>query len=240
MPDLILLRHGQSDWNKQNRFTGWTDVDLSEVGRAEAEESARLMAAHGFRPDVCFTSYLRRAIRTLWIALDGLDSMWVPVQKHWRLNERHYGDLQGLNKAEMAAKVGDEQVHIWRRSFDIAPPALPSDDPRHPDNDSKYAALDPRDRPATESLKDTIARVLPYWDQAIAPKLKAGRKVLIAAHGNSLRGLVKYLDGISDADTPGVEIPTGKPLAYRLDGSLQPTDKFYLSERTPGTDAAAT
>ena len=239
MPDLILLRHGQSDWNKQNRFTGWTDVDLSDAGRAEAQESGRLMAEHGFRPDVCFTSYLRRAIRTLWIALDGLDSMWVPVQKHWRLNERHYGDLQGLNKAEMAAKVGDEQVHIWRRSFDIAPPALPSDDPRHPDNDSKYAALAPQDRPATESLKDTIERVLPYWDEAIAPELRAGRKVLIAAHGNSLRGLVKYLDGISDADIPGVEIPTGKPLAYRLDGNLKPTDKFYLSERSPAGTAAA-
>ena len=239
MPDLILLRHGQSDWNKQNRFTGWTDVDLSDAGRSEAEEAGRLMAAHGFYPEICFTSYLKRAIRTLWIALDGLDRMWVPVQKHWRLNERHYGDLQGLNKAEMAAKVGEEQVHVWRRSFDIAPPALKPDDPRHPDGDPKYAALSEQERPGTESLKDTIDRVLPYWHQAIAPELKAGRKVLISAHGNSLRGLVKYLDGISDADIPGVEIPTGTPLAYRLDAALSPKDKFYLSERSPSGIAAA-
>lgn len=239
MPDLILLRHGQSDWNKQNRFTGWTDVDLSDAGRAEAEEAGRLMAAHGFFPEVCFTSYLKRAIRTLWISLDGLDRMWVPVQKHWRLNERHYGDLQGLNKAEMAVKVGEEQVHIWRRSFDTAPPALQPDDPRHPNGDPKYAALSDQERPGTESLKDTIDRVLPYWHQVIAPELKAGRKVLISAHGNSLRGLVKYLDGISDEDIPGVEIPTGTPLAYSLNAALSPTDKFYLSERSPSGIAAA-
>jgi 2,3-bisphosphoglycerate-dependent phosphoglycerate mutase len=233
MPDLILLRHGQSDWNKQNRFTGWTDVDLSEAGRAEAREAGQLMSAHGFAPEVCFTSYLKRAIRTLWISLDEMDRMWLPTYKHWRLNERHYGDLQGLNKAEMAAKVGDEQVHIWRRSFDIAPPALDPGDERHPDNDAKYAGLKPEERPATESLKDTIARVLPYWHETIAPELQAGRKVLISAHGNSLRGLVKYLDGISDEEIPTVEIPTGTPLAYTLGRDLKPTDKYYLKDRQP-------
>lgn len=233
MPDLILLRHGQSDWNKQNRFTGWTDVDLSEAGREEARGAGRLMAEHGFDPEVCFTSYLKRAIRTLWIALDEMDRMWLPTHKHWRLNERHYGDLQGLNKAEMAAKVGDEQVHVWRRSFDVAPPALEPDDPRHPSNDPKYAALAPGERPATESLKDTISRVLPYWHEAIAPELAAGRKVLIAAHGNSLRGLVKFLDEISDSEIPTVEIPTGSPLAYDLGRDLKPTDRYYLKDRKP-------
>ena len=230
MPQLVLLRHGQSTWNMENRFTGWTDVDLSDKGRAEAMEAARLMQANGIIPDVCFTSVLKRAIRTLWIALDELDRMWLPVTRSWRLNERHYGALQGLNKAEMAAKVGEEQVHVWRRSYDVPPPPLESDDARSAAQDPRYAALAPDQIPATESLKDTVARVLPYWHEAIKPELLAGRTVLIVAHGNSLRGLMKYLEDISDTEIPGVEIPTGLPLSYTLNGDLEVVSRRYLNE----------
>jgi len=231
MPQLILLRHGQSTWNKEDRFTGWTDVDLSQQGREEAAEAARLIQAGDLIPEVCFTSVLKRAIRTLWIGLDEIDRMWLPVIRHWRLNERHYGALQGLNKTEMVAKVGKEQVHLWRRSYDIPPPALEADDERHPKHDPRYRGLAATDLPATESLADTVARVLPYWDEAIKPELQQGKRVLIVAHGNSLRGLIKYLEGISDEEIPGVEIPTGTPLAYELDEDLQVADRYYLNER---------
>ncbi|MBL26989.1 MAG: 2,3-diphosphoglycerate-dependent phosphoglycerate mutase [Rhodospirillaceae bacterium] len=228
MVRLILLRHGQSVWNRDDRFTGWTDVDLSDQGIEEAHRSARQLKAAGLTPDVCFTSYLKRAIRTLWIVLDDMDLMWLPVHRHWRLNERHYGALQGLNKAETRQKAGDEQVHIWRRSYDVPPPPLEKDDPRSPVGDPRYASLKPEELPLTESLKDTVQRVLPYWDEAIAPELKTGRTVLIAAHGNSLRGLVKYLDEVADQDIPKVEIPTGSPLVYELDDQLKPLSKKYL------------
>jgi 2,3-bisphosphoglycerate-dependent phosphoglycerate mutase len=230
MHKLILLRHGQSTWNQENRFTGWTDVDLSERGVAEAKAAGRLLREGGFAVDLAFTSVLKRAIRTLWITLDALDLMWIPVTKHWRLNERHYGDLQGLNKAETAAKHREAQVKIWRRSYDIAPPPLPPGDPRQPSRDPRYASLDPGVLPSTESLKDTVARFLPYWHEAIAPEIKAGRRVLIAAHGNSLRALMKYLDSVSDAEIVSVEIPTGAPLVYELDMDLKPTRHYYLGQ----------
>jgi 2,3-bisphosphoglycerate-dependent phosphoglycerate mutase len=231
MLKLVLLRHGQSTWNRENRFTGWTDVGLSELGVAEAEEAARLLLRHGLVFDLCFTSYLKRAIKTLWIVLEGMDLMWLPVRNHWQLNERHYGALQGLNKEETAQQAGPEQVHLWRRSFDVPPPALDSNDERHPRFDPRYTSLSPDELPATESLRATIARVLPYWQSAIVPELKQGKRVLIAAHGNSLRGLVKHLDQIADEDIPGVEIPTGKPLVYELDGELQVVERYYLEDK---------
>src|SRR5919201_2850272 len=215
---LVLLRHGESDWNRENRFTGWTDVDLSQKGIEEARTAGKLLKSGGYSFDVAFTSVLKRAIRTLWIALDELDLMWIPVQKSWQLNERHYGALQGLNKAEMAAKFGEEQVLVWRRSYDIRPPALEPSDPRHDAGNPRYAGIDV---PRTECLKDTVARVVPYWEDTIAPALRAGRRVLIAAHGNSLRALVKHLDAISDKDIVGLNIPTGVPLVYELDDKLK-------------------
>ncbi|MGP1345210.1 MAG: 2,3-diphosphoglycerate-dependent phosphoglycerate mutase [Phycisphaerales bacterium] len=227
---LVLVRHGESDWNKQNRFTGWTDVDLAESGRSEARRAGELLRDAGLLPDVAFTSVLKRAIRTLWIALDEMDRMWIPVHRSWRLNERHYGALQGLNKAETAAKHGDEQVHIWRRSYDIRPPALEAGDDRSPAHDPRYAGLSKAELPLTECLKDTVARVLPYWDATIVPEIRSGRRVLIAAHGNSLRALVKHLDGISDDEIAGVNIPTGVPLVYELDSSLKPVSSRYLGD----------
>jgi 2,3-bisphosphoglycerate-dependent phosphoglycerate mutase len=228
---LVLLRHGESEWNRENRFTGWTDVDLSERGRTEALEAGRLMAAEKFEFDVAYTSVLKRAIRTLWIALDGLDMMWVPVHRSWRLNERHYGGLQGLNKAETAAEHGEAQVKIWRRSYDVPPPPLSSDDPRHPSRDRRYADLSPRELPVTESLKDTVHRFLPYWQQTIAPEIKSGKRVLIVAHGNSLRALVKHLDRMSDDEVIDLNIPTGVPLVYLLNDDLEPLQKFYLGDQ---------
>src|SRR5262245_17287986 len=222
MSQLVLIRHGESAWNKENRFTGWVDVGLSEKGVREAVDAGRAMKREGLSFDVAHTSVLKRAIRTLWHALEEMDLMWIPQFAHWRLNERHYGALQGLNKAETAAKHGDAQVKIWRRSFDVPPPALKRDDPRGQRKDPRYASLLPEEIPLTESLKDTIARVLPYWNERIAPDLKAGRNVLVAAHGNSLRGLIKYLDDISDDKIVGVEIPTGVPMLYELDALLKP------------------
>ena len=230
MHTLVLLRHGESTWNKENRFTGWTDVDLSEAGRAEAEEAGRLIAESGYRFDIAYTSVLKRAIRTCWITLDALDLLWIPMERSWRLNERHYGALQGLNKAETAAKHGEAQTKIWRRSYDIPPPPLEASDPRHPAFDPRYTDLRPDERPATESLKDTVARFLPYWKDTIAPTIRSGRRVLITAHGNSLRALVKYLDGISDQAIVELNIPTGVPLVYELDDSLAPTRHFYLGD----------
>ena len=239
MHKLVLLRHGESVWNRENRFTGWTDVDLSERGRQEAQEAGRLLKEGGYAFDTAFTSVLKRAIRTLWYSLDALDLMWIPVAKDWRLNERHYGALQGLNKAETAQKHGDDQVKIWRRSYDIPPPPLTPDDQRHPSRDPRYASLDPKELPLTESLKDTVARFLPYWHQAIAPTIAAGRRVIIAAHGNSLRALVKYLDEVSEADILELNIPTGIPLVYELDDSLRPLRHYYLGDPAAAAAAAA-
>ena len=230
MPTLVLLRHGESTWNKENRFTGWTDVDLSETGLDEAHEAGRLLRAESFRFDVAHTSVLKRAVRTLWIALDELDQMWCPVRNSWRLNERHYGALQGLNKAEMAVQFGEAQVKLWRRSYDVPPPALADDDERFPGRDPRYADLADADVPRAESLKDTVARFLPYWESAIAPDLRAGKRVLVAAHGNSLRALVKHLDGISDEEIVGLNIPTGVPLVYDLDDALRPLGSRYLGD----------
>jgi 2,3-bisphosphoglycerate-dependent phosphoglycerate mutase len=240
MIPLVLLRHGQSAWNLENRFTGWTDVDLTDQGRTEADEGGRLLKEAGYVFDVAYTSLLKRAIRTLWIALDRMDLMWIPVHNTWRLNERHYGALQGLNKAETAAKFGDEQVHIWRRSFDVPPPVLTPDDERFPGRDPRYATLDPKDLPLTESLKDTIARFLPYWEDTIAPEIRAGRRVVIAAHGNSLRALVKHLDQVSEKDILELNIPTGIPLVYELDeATLRPLRHFYLGDPEAAKKAAA-
>jgi len=236
---LVLLRHGESVWNSENRFTGWTDVDLSEKGRAEAQDAGRLMAAEKLEFDVAYTSVLKRAIRTLWIALDEMDLMWIPVHRSWRLNERHYGALQGLNKAETAAKHGEAQVKIWRRSYDIPPPPLTGSDPRHPSRDRRYADLTRNELPMTESLKDTVARFLPYWHGTIAPAVRAGSKVMIAAHGNSLRALVKHLDTLSDQDIIDVNIPTGIPLVYLLNDDLEPLQKFYLGDPEVVKKAAA-
>ena len=230
MPTLVLLRHGESVWNKENRFTGWTDVDLSEAGRAEALNAGRLIKAEGLSFDIAYTSLLKRAIRTCWIALDELDLLWIPVSRSWRLNERHYGALQGLNKAETAAKHGDDQVKIWRRSYDIPPPPLAPDDPRSAGRDPRYAGLSSTDLPLTESLKDTVARFLPYWEDTIAPSIRQGQRVLIAAHGNSLRALVKYLDKISDQDIIELNIPTGVPLVYELDDKLNAVSRRYLGQ----------
>jgi 2,3-bisphosphoglycerate-dependent phosphoglycerate mutase len=236
---LVLLRHGESTWNKENRFTGWTDVDLSEQGRKEALEAGRLMAAEKFEFDMAFTSVLKRAIRTEWIALDEMDQMWIPEQKSWRLNERHYGALQGLNKAETAAQHGEAQVKIWRRSYDIPPPPLTPDDPRHPSRDRRYSEIPPSQLPLTESLKDTVNRFLPYWHEAIAPQIKAGKKVLITAHGNSLRALVKYLDNVPDDQIVELNIPTGVPLVYLLNADLKPLQHYYLGDPEAIKKAAA-
>jgi 2,3-bisphosphoglycerate-dependent phosphoglycerate mutase len=229
MSNLVLLRHGESVWNRDNRFTGWTDVDLSSGGLDEAHRAGATLLRHGLNFDVAFTSVLKRSIRTLWIVLDALDHMWIPVHKAWQLNERHYGALQGLNKADTARKFGEEQVHEWRRCYDVRPPALDPDDPRYPGHDPRYSALSPDELPRTESLRDTVERVLPYWEQVIAPAIVAGRRVLIVSHGNSLRALVKFLDKISDDEIISLEIPTGTPLRYELDKSLQPTRHEYLS-----------
>jgi len=227
MYKLVLLRHGESTWNRENRFTGWTDVDLSAVGVEEAKAAGRVLKSSGYEFDIAFTSVLKRAIRTLWIALDELDRLWLPIEKSWRLNERHYGDLQGLNKAEMAAKFGEEQVLVWRRSYDTPPPELATSDKRYEGKDPRYAGIDV---PRTECLKDTVARVLPYWNSTIAPAIRGKKRVLIAAHGNSLRALVKHLDAISDKDIVGLNIPTGIPLVYELDSSLKPLKHYYLGD----------
>ena len=231
MIKLVLIRHGESEWNKLNLFTGWTDVELSEKGVEEAKNGGKLLKEGGYSFDVCYTSYLKRAIHTAWHVLDGVDEAYIPVIKDWHLNERHYGALQGLNKAETAAKYGAEQVHQWRRSFDIAPPELEADDPRNPANQVQYKGVDPKVLPLHESLKDTIARVVPYYNEVIVPEIKAGKKVLIAAHGNSLRALVKYLDNISDADIAGLNIPTGVPLVYELDEDLKPIKHYYRGDQ---------
>jgi 2,3-bisphosphoglycerate-dependent phosphoglycerate mutase len=231
MHRLVLLRHGESTWNKENRFTGWTDVDLTDKGREEAREAGRLMKAEGYMFDIAYTSVLKRATRTLWIAMDEMDLLWVPWERSWRLNERHYGGLQGLNKAETAAKHGEAQVKIWRRSYDIPPPPLDAGDERSPARDPRYANVAKADLPLTESLKDTVARFLPYWHDTIAPTIKAGKRVVIAAHGNSLRALVKYLDNISDSDIVELNIPTGVPLVYELDDALVPIRKYYLGDQ---------
>ncbi len=230
MKTLVLLRHGESTWNRENRFTGWTDVDLTERGVAEARRAGRQLREEGLEFDVAYTSVLKRAIRTLWIALDELDQMWIPVHRSWRLNERHYGALQGLNKAETARKYGDQQVLMWRRSYDIPPPALDSSDERFPGGEPRYADLDARDIPLTECLADTVARFLPFWHEAIEPDLRAGKRVIIAAHGNSLRALVKYLDHVSDQEIVSLNIPTGVPLVYELDDALQPVSSRYLGD----------
>jgi 2,3-bisphosphoglycerate-dependent phosphoglycerate mutase len=230
MKKLVLIRHGESTWNKENRFTGWTDVDLSEKGKAEAIDGGRVLKAEGYEFDVAYTSVLKRAIRTLWLVLDEMDLMWIPVHRSWRLNERHYGALQGLNKSETAEKYGEAQVKIWRRAYDTPPPALDPSDPRWPGHERRYAGLSPKEIPLTECLKDTVERFLPLWHETIAPAVKSGRRVLIAAHGNSLRALVKYLDGISDADIVELNIPTGMPLVYELDDDLKPLKSYYLGD----------
>jgi len=231
MHKLVLLRHGESNWNRENRFTGWTDVDLSERGREEAREAGALLKQQGLTFDLAFTSVLKRAIRTLWLALDEMDLMWLPVRNSWRLNERHYGALQGLNKAETAAKFGEQQVKTWRRSYDIPPPALERSDPRFPGNDPRYRELTPAEVPLTECLKDTVSRFLPLWNATIAPEVAAGKRVIIAAHGNSLRALVKYLDNVSDQDIVELNIPTGIPLVYELDAALKPIRHYYLGDQ---------
>jgi 2,3-bisphosphoglycerate-dependent phosphoglycerate mutase len=230
MKRIVLLRHGESIWNQENRFTGWYDVDLAEKGMNEAREAGRLMKEQGFAFDLAYTSVLKRAIRTLWLALDQMDLLWIPVTKSWRLNERHYGALQGLNKAETAAKFGDEQVLIWRRSYDIPPPALKKTDERYPGQDPRYTGLSEQELPLTECLKDTVERFLPYWHDTIAPQVNASKRVIITAHGNSLRALVKYLDNVSDQDIVGLNIPTGIPLVYELTDDLKPIRHYYLGD----------
>jgi len=230
MHKLVLVRHGESTWNKENLFTGWTDVDLSEKGVEEATEGGRVLKEEGYIFDMAFTSVLKRAIRTLWIVMDEMDLMWIPVIRDWRLNERHYGALQGINKAQMAEKFGEEQVEIWRRSYDTRPPALQQTDPRNPINDPRYAELGKEQIPLTECLKDTVARFLPCWHEVIAPTVRSGKRVLIAAHGNSLRALVKYLDNIPDDVIPGLNIPTGMPLVYELQDDLKPIRNYYLGD----------
>lgn len=238
MYKLVLIRHGESEWNKANLFTGWTDVDLSEKGIKEAKDGGKLLKEENYTFDIAFTSVLKRAIRTLNLALDELDLMWVPVRKSWRLNERHYGALQGLNKAETAEKYGDEQVLVWRRSYDVPPPALKEDDKRYPGIDPKYAMLDKRTLPFSECLKDTVERFLPYWHDQIAPAIKSGKKVLVAAHGNSLRALVKFLDNISDEEIVKLNIPTGIPLVYELDENLNSMKSYYLGDPEAAKKAA--
>jgi 2,3-bisphosphoglycerate-dependent phosphoglycerate mutase len=230
MKQLVLLRHGESIWNKENRFTGWTDVGLSEKGVEEAVEAGRVMRQEGYLFDVAYTSVLKRAIKTLWLSLEEMDLMWIPIYQNWRLNERHYGALQGLNKAETAERHGLEQTQIWRRSYDIPPPPLTPEDPRHPGKDPRYRSLAPHELPLTECLKDTVARFLPYWHETIAPAVSSGQRVLIAAHGNSLRALVKYLDNISDEEIVDLNIPTGIPLVYELEDDLKPIRHFYLGD----------
>ena len=231
MHKVVLLRHGESQWNKENRFTGWTDVDLTEKGRSEASSAGKLLKEDGYTFDLAYTSVLKRAIRTLWMALDQMDLMWIPVIRNWRLNERHYGALQGLNKADTAAKYGDDQVLIWRRSYDTPPPALEESDDRYPGKDPRYGDLSEDELPLTECLKDTVARFVPYWEKTIAPSIKSGKKVLITAHGNSLRALVKYLDKVSDDEIVGLNIPTGIPLVYELDDDLNPIKHYYLGDQ---------
>jgi 2,3-bisphosphoglycerate-dependent phosphoglycerate mutase len=238
MKTLVLLRHGESAWNLENRFTGWTDVDLTPKGIAEAHEAARLLREGGYAFDLCFTSVLKRAIRTLWIVLDDMDLMWLTVHRSWRLNERHYGALQGLNKAETTAQYGEKQVLVWRRSYADPPPPLTLADPRHPGHDRRYADVPPAQLPLTESLKDTVARFLPYWHERIVPEVRAGRRVVIAAHGNSLRALVKYLDGVSEEEIVGLNIPTGIPLVYELQDDLKPIRHFYLGDPEAARKAA--
>ncbi len=230
MHKLVMLRHGESIWNLENKFTGWTDVDLSERGLQEAHSAGQALRAGGFTFDVAYTSVLKRAIRTLWIVQDEMDLMWIPVHRTWRLNERHYGALQGLNKKEMTEQYGEEQVKIWRRSYATPPPPLEKDDPRHPDHDPRYADLTPQERPACEALKNTLERALPYWHDIIFPQLQSGKKILIAAHGNSLRALVKYLDHVSEEDIVGLNIPTGIPLVYEFDGKFQVVKHYYLGD----------
>jgi 2,3-bisphosphoglycerate-dependent phosphoglycerate mutase len=239
MYKLVLVRHGQSTWNLENRFTGWTDVGLTEQGVAEAHEAGRLLREEGYTFDVAYTSVLKRAIKTLWIVLEEMSLEWIPVYRAWQLNERHYGALQGLNKAEMAVKFGEEQVHVWRRSYDVPPPALELTDERHPKFDPRYAGLKSGEVPATESLKLTLERVLPYWHSTLAPVVKSGQRVLVVAHGNSLRAMVKYLDNISDEEIPGLNIPTGVPLVYELDEDLKPVKSYYLGDPEAVAKAAA-
>ena len=239
MHKLVLIRHGESTWNLENRFTGWTDVDLTETGIEQAKNAGRLLKAEGYEFDLAYTSVLKRATRTLWHCLDEMDRTWLPVEHSWRLNERHYGALQGLNKAQTAQRYGDEQVFVWRRSYDTPPPALEPTDPRCERGDIRYAGLAPEQVPLTECLKDTVARVLPYWNEAIAPTIRSGKRVLIAAHGNSIRALVKYLDGISDQDIVGLNIPNGIPLVYELDAQLKPLRSYYLGDAEAAAKAAA-
>lgn len=239
MYKLVLVRHGQSTWNLENRFTGWTDVGLTEQGISEAHEAGRLLREEGYTFDVAYTSVLKRAIKTLWIVLEEMELEWIPVYRAWQLNERHYGALQGLNKSEMAAKFGDEQVHIWRRSYDVPPPALEPTDERHPKFDPRYASLTSDELPATESLKITLERVLPYWHSTLAPAIKSGQRLLVVAHGNSLRAMVKYLDHVSEEEIPGLNIPTGVPLVYELDDDLKPITHYYLGDPEAVAKAAA-
>ncbi len=239
MYKLVLIRHGQSTWNLENRFTGWWDVDVTPTGVEQARNAGRLLKAEGYEFDVAYTSVLKRAIRTLWLTLDEMDRTWLPVLKNWRLNERHYGALQGLNKADMAKQYGDAQVLVWRRSYDTPPPALEATDVRSERSDPRYAKLDPADVPLTECLKDTVARVMPFWNDAMAPAIKAGKRIVVAAHGNSIRALVKYLDGISDNDIVGLNIPNGIPLVYELDENLKPIRHYYLGDAEAAAAAAA-
>jgi 2,3-bisphosphoglycerate-dependent phosphoglycerate mutase len=239
MHKLVLIRHGESTWNLENRFTGWTDVDLTPTGIQQAQDAGRLLRSEGYDFDLCFTSVLKRATRTLWHCLDELDRTWLPVQHSWRLNERHYGALQGLNKAETARQYGDQQVLVWRRSYDTPPPALAPTDPRCERGDRRYADLSPSQVPLTECLKDTVARVLPFWNEAMAPAIRSGQRVLVAAHGNSIRALVKYLDGLSDDDIVGLNIPNGIPLVYELDADLRPLRRAYLGDAQAAARAAA-
>ncbi|GAA4423229.1 2,3-diphosphoglycerate-dependent phosphoglycerate mutase [Acidovorax lacteus] len=239
MHKLVLIRHGESTWNLENRFTGWTDVDLTATGIEQAKNAGRLLRAEGYEFDIAYTSVLKRATRTLWHCLDEMDRTWLPVQHSWRLNERHYGALQGLNKADMAKQYGDEQVLVWRRSYDTPPPALEPTDPRCERGDIRYAGLDPAQVPLTECLKDTVARVLPFWNETMAPAIRAGQRVVLAAHGNSIRALVKYLDNISDADIVGLNIPNGIPLVYELDAELRPVRHYYLGDAEAAARAAA-
>ena len=238
MYKLVLIRHGESTWNLENRFTGWTDVDLTPTGVSQAMSAGKLLKAEGWDFDLCYTSVLKRAIHTLWYTLDEMDRTWLPVIKDYRLNERHYGGLQGLNKSETAQKYGDDQVLIWRRSYDTPPPPLAADDPRSERSDRRYADLAPEQIPLTECLKDTVARVLPFWNESIAPSIQSGKRVLIAAHGNSIRALIKYLDNISDEDIVGVNIPNGIPLVYELDADLKPIRHYYLGDAAAAEAAA--
>ena len=239
MYKIVFMRHGESTWNLENRFTGWTDVDLTEKGVREAKSAGQVLKEAGFTFDLAYTSVLKRAIRTLWLALDDMDMMWLPIKNDWRLNERHYGALQGLDKGETAAKYGDAQVLVWRRSYDTPPPALASDDPRGQRQDPRYARLAPEQVPLTECLKDTVARVLPFWNEAIAPAIRSGQRIVLAAHGNSIRALVKYLDNIGDDDIVGVNIPNGIPLVYELDADLKPIRSYYLGDAEAAAKAAA-